>query len=151
MLKAIDLTKRYEDGLLALDRLDLEVAAGECYALLGANGAGKTTTMNLFLGFLAPTEGQALVNGIDVAREPLQAKRHVAYLPESVMLYGNLTAEQNLRFFASLSDRVLGRQECAALFREVGLHEQAWARRLRGVSKGMRPKVGIAGAVAKDA
>ena len=68
MLKAVELTKRYEDGLLALDRLDLEVTTGECYALLGANGAGKTTTMNLFLGFLQPSAGHAFINDIDVMR-----------------------------------------------------------------------------------
>ena len=151
MLKTIELTKRYEDGLLALDRLNLHVAPGECYALLGANAAGKTTTMNLFLGFLEPTSGQALVNGIDVATEPLQAKRFVAYLPESVTLYGNLTAEQNLRFFASLAARELGHDECEALFREVGLQEGAGRRKLREFSKGMRQKVGIAVAIAKDA
>ena len=56
-LKASDVTKRYEDGTLALDRLNLEVRQGEVYCLLGANGAGKTTTIHLFLGFIAPTSG----------------------------------------------------------------------------------------------
>jgi len=151
MLQAIGLTKRYEDGLLALDRLDLRVAPGECYALLGANGAGKTTTLNLFLGFLQPTAGQALVHGIDVAQQPLEAKKHVAYLPESVTLYANLTAMQNLRFFTSLSRPEPSRDACAALFQEVGLQESAWNRRLREFSKGMRQKVGIAVAIAKEA
>src|SRR5262245_57859700 len=72
MLQAIGLTKRYEDGLLALDHLDLTVADGELFCLLGANGAGKTTTINLFLNFLEPTSGQALVDGIDATREPLR-------------------------------------------------------------------------------
>jgi ABC-2 type transport system ATP-binding protein len=151
MLKAIGLTKRYEDGVLALDSLNLEVRAGQCYALLGANGAGKTTTMNLFLGFLEPTSGQALVNDIDVAREPLAAKKHVAYLPESVMLYGNLTAIQNLRFFTSLADVHIDAAAQAVVLREVGLQESAWNRRLREFSKGMRQKVGIAVAIAKNA
>jgi len=151
MLKAIGLTKCYDDGVLALDGLNLEVRAGQCYALLGANGAGKTTAMNLFLGFLEPTSGQALVNDIDVAREPLAAKKHIGYLPENVMLYGNLTAIQNLRFFTSLADVHIDQDAQAVVLREVGLQESAWNRRLREFSKGMRQKVGIAVAIAKNA
>lgn len=59
MLQAIDLTKRYEDGSLALDALNLHIEEGEIFFLLGANGAGKTTTLNLFLNFIRPTSGQA--------------------------------------------------------------------------------------------
>ena len=70
MLQAIDLTKRYEDGHLALDALNLEVQAGEIFFLLGANGAGKTTTLNLFLGFVQPTSGDARVDGLSVTQEP---------------------------------------------------------------------------------
>ena len=92
MLQAVDLTKRYEDGLLALDHLNLTVNEGELFCLLGANGTGKTTTINLFLNFLEPTEGTALGNGIDVAKAPLEAKRHLAYVSENVMLYENFTA-----------------------------------------------------------
>lgn len=102
MLQAIDLTKRYEDGLLALDHLSLEVKEGEIFCLLGANGAGKTTTINLFLNFIDPTDGAALINGIDVAKNPLEAKKYVSYVSENVMLYGNFTARQNLDFFARL-------------------------------------------------
>ena len=95
MLQAIDLTKRYEDGLLALDALSLKVKEGEIFCLLGANGAGKTTTINLFLNFIEPTSGQALINGIDVDKDPLEAKKYVSYVSENVMLYGNFTARQN--------------------------------------------------------
>ena len=75
MLQAIDLTMRYEDGNLALDHLNLEVGEGQIFCLLGANGAGKTTTINLFLNFIDPTEGTALINGIDVTRNPLDIFR----------------------------------------------------------------------------
>ena len=105
ILKADGLTKRYEDGVLALDRLNLEVRPGEIYCLLGANGAGKTTTINLFLGFIPPTEGTCLVNGIDVTKDPLEAKKHVSFVSENVMLYGNFTARQNLDFFAKLGGK----------------------------------------------
>ena len=80
MIEAKNLSKRYEDGVLALDALNLLVNPGEIYCLLGANGAGKTTTINLFLNFIEPSAGQAFLNSIDVVRNPLEAKKYVAYV-----------------------------------------------------------------------
>lgn len=152
MLQAVGLTKRYEDGLVALDHLDLTVENGELFCLLGANGAGKTTTINLFLNFIEPTEGNALVDGIDVALDPLKAKQRVAYVSENVRLYENFTARQNLEFFAKLGGRQdLTREACDASLRRVGLQEKAFGQRLRLFSKGMRQKLGIAIAIVKDA
>ena len=152
MLQAVQLTKRYEDGLLALDRLDLTVAPGELFCLLGANGAGKTTTINLFLNFIEPSSGQALVDGIDVASQPLEAKKLIAYVSENVMLYENFTARQNLEYFATLGGRAgITRDECYEALRRVGLQEKAWEQRLRLFSKGMRQKTGIAIAILKGA
>jgi len=152
MLQAIELTKRYEDGLLALDRLNLEIRPGELFCLLGANGAGKTTTINLFLNFIEPTAGQAVVDGIDVASRPLDAKKHIAYVSENVMLYENFSARQNLEFFARLGGRdAIGREECYEALRRVGLQEKAWEQRLKLFSKGMRQKTGIAIAILKGA
>ncbi|MFQ6105286.1 MAG: ATP-binding cassette domain-containing protein, partial [Candidatus Glassbacteria bacterium] len=105
MLEAIDLTKRYEDGLLALDHLTLSVEAGEIFCLLGANGAGKTTTINLFLNLIEPTEGTARICGWDVVKEPLSAKEHVSFVSENVRLYATFTARQNLEFFSRLGGR----------------------------------------------
>ena len=101
MLEAKQLKKTFGD-FDALKGLDLKVNPGDIYCLLGANGAGKTTTINLFLNFIAPTSGTAEVCGIDVVREPLETKKLLAYIPEQVMLYGNLTALENLRYFAQL-------------------------------------------------
>jgi ABC-2 type transport system ATP-binding protein len=152
MLEAVDLTKRYEDGLLALDHLNLVVREGELFCLLGANGAGKTTTINLFLNFLEPTEGRALVDGVDVAVAPLEAKRRLAFVSENVMLYENFSARQNLEFFAKLGGKpAVTREECRAVMRRVGLQEEAFERRLGTFSKGMRQKLGIAIAIVKDA
>ncbi len=109
ILKADDLSKRYEDGVLALDHLNLEVRPGEVYCLLGANGAGKTTTINLFLNFIPPTTGTCFINGIDVTKDPLEAKKYVAFVSENVMLYGNFTARQNLDFFAKLGGKTAPR------------------------------------------
>jgi len=152
MLQAIDLTKRYEDGLLALDHLSLEVKEGEIFCLLGANGAGKTTTINLFLNFIDPTDGTAQINGIDVARDPLEAKKYVSYVSENVMLYGNFTARQNLDFFAKLGGKTeLTKDDYYMEMRKVGLQEDAFEMKLKNFSKGMRQKLGITIAIIKDA
>jgi ABC-2 type transport system ATP-binding protein len=152
MIEAIELTKRYDDGTLALDRLALKILPGEIYCLLGANGAGKTTTINLFLDFIAPSSGRALINGIEVFRDPLQAKKHVAYLSESVMLYPNFTALQNLDFFARIGGRSdLGEEDYTRILSQVGLPAAAFKRRVGEFSKGMRQKVGIAIAISKNA
>lgn len=152
MLQAIQLTKRYEDGHLALDSLNLEVKAGKIFCLLGANGAGKTTTINLFLNFITPTLGTAKINGIDVVENPLEAKRYVSYLSENVMLYGSFTVLQNLDFFAKLGGRThLTKADYYGLLRRVGLPDEAFHKRLKSLSKGMRQKVGLAIVLAKDA
>jgi len=152
MIEAVNLTKRYEDDLLALDALNLRVEPGEIYCLLGANGAGKTTTINIFLDFIRPTSGQALLNGTDVTANPLEAKKHVSYLPENVMLYPNFTARQNLDYFARLGGRRnLGKDDYYMALRESGLPEKAFEQKIRDLSKGMRQKVGIAIAIVKDA
>lgn len=152
MLQAVDLTKRYEDGQLALDTLNLEIHPGEIFFLLGANGAGKTTTLNLFLNFITPTSGQALINGMEVKRFPLETKRHVAYISENVMLYGDFTARENLEFFARLDGRKqVTKHDCYNVMRRVGLQEAAFEKRLKTFSKGMRQKVGLACVLMKEA
>ncbi|MDR1172372.1 MAG: ABC transporter ATP-binding protein [Bacteroidales bacterium] len=152
MLQAIELTKRYEDEQLALDALSLDIKAGEIFFLLGANGAGKTTTINLFLNFIEPTSGKILIDGIDVVQNPLETKRHVSYVSENVMLYGNFTARQNLDFFAKLGGKTrLTRHDYYTVMRNVGLQEEAFEKKLKTFSKGMRQKVGLAIAIIKDA
>ena len=152
MLEAIELTKRYEDGELALDALTLKVEPGEIFCMFGANGAGKTTTINLFLGFIPPTSGTALIEGVDVAKDPLRAKRHVSFVSENVMLYGNFTAVQNLDYFSKLAGkRGLAKKDYTDVLARVGLQKEAFDRRVKNFSKGMRQKLGIAIAVVKDA
>lgn len=153
MLQAIQLSKRYEkDGPLALDELDLTVSAGEIFCLLGPNGAGKTTTINLFLGFIPATSGRAVVAGTDVALNPVEAKRRLAYVPENVAFYGNLTAYQNIAFFAGLADSgKVSRQTLVAALLKAGLAQEAIDRRVKEFSKGMRQKLGLATAFTKGA
>jgi ABC-2 type transport system ATP-binding protein len=151
MLEAIQLTKTYE-GTTALDRLELRVEAGEVFCLLGANGAGKTTTIHLFLNFLQPTSGTAKIKGLDVTQHPLETKRFLAYIPEQVMLYPNLTGLENLGYFSALAGLDNYSDEDLLRFLEhAGLDREAATRRLATYSKGMRQKVGIAIAIAKGA
>lgn len=152
MIEAIDLSKRYPNGQLALDALNLKVDAGEIYCLLGAKGAGKTTAINLFLGFTEPTAGKARIDGIDVAQEPLRAKERIAYLADTTAFYRRLTALENLDFFARLGGRRRPtRHDCEMALREVGLPEAAFRQRLSEFSPGMVRKVGIAAALTKEA
>lgn len=152
ILKAEDLSKRYEDGVLVLDHLNLEVCSREVYCLLGANGAGKTTTINLFLNFIQPTTGTCYIKGIDVIKDPLEAKKYVSFVSENVMLYGNFTARQNLDFFAKLGGKPnLTREDYYHVMRRVSLQEKAFEQRVKNFSKGMRQKLGISIAIIKDA
>ncbi|MFB3131748.1 MAG: ABC transporter ATP-binding protein [Rhodothermales bacterium] len=152
MLEADNLTKRYEDDTLALDHVSFNVYPGQVYAMLGGNGAGKTTAINLFFNFIEPTEGEARVDGIVTHKEPLKAKKKLAYVSENVMLYPNFTALQNLDFFAKLGGKTTyTKDDYRQVLLRVGLEKEAHDRRLKGYSKGMRQKCGIAISILKDA
>nr|WP_047168175.1 ABC transporter ATP-binding protein [Sphingomonas sp. Y57] len=151
MLEAVALRKEY-NAHVALKGLDLQIRPGDIYCLLGANGAGKSTTINLFLDFIKPTSGKALVDGMDVRDHPIETKKRLAYIPEIVMLYRNLTGLENLRYFSRLAGHGdYTDDELMALLKKAGVPDDARLRRVGGYSKGMRQKVGIAIALAKQA
>jgi len=151
MLSATNLTKLY-GSTTALDSLCLTITPGEIFCLLGANGAGKTTTINLFLNFIPPTSGTATINGMDVVQHPLETKRFIAYIPEQVNLYRNLTGIENLEYFTALADaEKYSRKQLLEFLRDAGLPDEAAEKRISTYSKGMRQKVGIAIAIAKRA
>jgi ABC-2 type transport system ATP-binding protein len=152
MLEAAALSKRYEDGVLALDNVSFTVRQGEIFAMLGANGAGKTTAINIFLNFIEPTAGEARIDGVVTHREPLVAKRRVAFVSENVMLYQNFTAIQNLDYFTRLGGKTdVTKDDYRNVLRRVGLQDDVHSKRLKGFSKGMRQKCGIAIAILKNA
>ncbi|HEA22922.1 MAG TPA: ABC transporter ATP-binding protein [Pricia antarctica] len=150
MIQALNLTKRYGSHL-ALNKLNLQINPGEICCLLGQNGAGKSTTINLFLGFLEPTSGNTIINGINVQEHPQESKNHLAYIPETVMLYPNLSGIENLEYFSSLAGFEYSKKELGDFLLKTGLQEEAYSKRLGGYSKGMRQKVGIAIAISKNA
>lgn len=95
------LTKRYGD-FTAADTVTFRVGRGEVFGVLGPNGAGKSTTFKMLCGLLKPTEGKAFINGLDIAKAPIEARSHIGYMAQKFSLYGNLTVQQNLDFFAGV-------------------------------------------------
>lgn len=150
MITTNNLTKKYGEQL-ALDNLNLNVENGDIYCLLGANGAGKTTTINLLLGFISPSSGSASIGGVDVFKNNLDTKKLLAYIPENLMLYPSLTAVENLDYFSGIAGKKFNSEEIKQFLSDAGLQQEAFDNRVSTFSKGMRQKVGIAIALAKDA
>jgi ABC-2 type transport system ATP-binding protein len=153
MLPAIELgnvVKRY-DGVTAVDQLSLNVEPGEVYALLGPNGAGKTTTIRMLLGFVAADSGVVRAAGLALPAQAVEVRRALAYIPEQVNLYGKLSGVENLDYFSQLAGKRHARRELEAMLAQAGLGPAAADQRVEKYSKGMRQKVGIAIALAKDA
>jgi len=144
VIRAEGLTKRY-GATLAVDHIDFEVRQGEIVGILGPNGSGKTTTILMLLGLTEPSEGRAKVAGFDPLREPLEVKRRVGYLPDTVGFYDGLSARDNLAYTARLAG--LSRSEIDERFAEalarVGLPDVA-RERVGTFSRGMRQRLGLA-------
>jgi ABC-2 type transport system ATP-binding protein len=149
-LQANNLSKKYGEHT-ALNNLNLSIGKGEIFCLLGQNGAGKTTTINLFLGFTNATSGEAKINDVTVKPNDVATKKFVAYIPEVVQLYGNLDGIENLDFFSRLAGFKYPKETLAKFLNKAGLQTEAHPKRLSTYSKGMRQKVGIAIALAKNA
>lgn len=131
--------------------VDLIVRRGEVYALLGGNGAGKSTLLYAFLGFVTPTAGKVSIAGREVHADLRHARSHVAYVPENVALYEQLSARENMRYLlAVVSDHATSNDIEQALD-VVGFDTAARDRPLGSYSKGMRQRVAIALAVARRA
>ncbi|HUK58393.1 MAG TPA: ABC transporter ATP-binding protein [Stellaceae bacterium] len=151
VISASGLRKRY-GNVAAVDGVDLAIRRGEIFGLLGPNGAGKTTTILMLLGLTDLTEGTIDVGGFNPMRDPLEVKRRVGYLPDSVGFYDNLSARQNLGYTARLAG--FGRAEAdgriAAALQRVGLATVA-DHRVATYSRGMRQRLGLAEVLMKGA
>jgi len=144
VVETTDLTKMY-GGFTAVNRLNLRIEEGEMFGFLGANGAGKTTTLLMLLGLTEPTSGTVRVCGKDPARDPLEVKRQVGYLPERVGFYEELTARQNLRFSAELNRMPRSQSETRIedILGTVGLGK-VMDHPVSTFSRGMKQRLGIA-------
>lgn len=148
MIQLSDVSKQYKNNT-ALENLNLDVASGDIYALLGSNGAGKTTTINLLLGFLEPTSGEVKLDGIRPHADKKAISSRVAYIPENVSLYPYLTGLENLDYFCSLAGIEKSKGDLKDVLSQCGLQEEFHSKKVSEYSKGMRQKVGIAIAYAK--
>ncbi|OIQ05762.1 MAG: ABC transporter ATP-binding protein [Candidatus Altarchaeum sp. CG03_land_8_20_14_0_80_32_618] len=147
IIECKNLTKDF-DGFMAIENLNLTVYKGEIFALVGSNGAGKTTAMNILVGLIEPTEGDAIINGYSIVNNPIDVKKCIGFLPESVYLYGSLTARQNVRYIADLNGgaKEEGIDEVLDM---VGL-QSAKDRKAGQFSKGMRQRLGVACVLVKN-
>ena len=150
MINVKNITKRFKD-FEALSNLTLEVPKGEIYGLLGSNGAGKSTTINILLGFLEPDSGESFVNGINASTDTNNARKNIGYIPENVNLYPYLTGIENLDYFCKLAGKNYSPKKLSEILIECGLDFSATNKQVNTYSKGMRQKVGIAIALAKEA
>lgn len=150
MIQLSNVSKQYKSNT-ALDGLSLDIKAGQIYALLGSNGAGKTTTINLLLGFLKPTSGEVKLDGIEPHSNPKAISKRVAYIPENVSLYPYLTGIENLDYFCHLAGIKKSKDLLSEILSKCGLQADFHDKKVSEYSKGMRQKVGIAIAYAKEA
>ncbi len=151
VISASGLRKRY-GAVAAVDGIELAIRRGEIFGLLGPNGAGKTTTILMLLGLTDVTEGTIDVGGFNPMREPLEVKRRVGYLPDSVGFYDNLSARQNLGYTARLAGfaRAEADARIAAALQRAGLAAVA-DHRVATYSRGMRQRLGLAEVMMKGA
>ena len=147
MIEVKNLVKKYGNHT-AVDHLNFTIEEGHVYGFLGPNGAGKSTTMNIMTGYLGATEGEVLINGHDILKEPEEAKKQIGYLPELPPLYMEMTVREYLEFVAELKGIAKDKREES--INEVEKMVKIWEvenRLIRNLSKGYRQRVGLAQAV----
>jgi len=144
------ITKYYGDRL-AVDNISFSVGKGEILGFLGPNGAGKTTTMRIITGYMPPSSGEVRVCGIDVLEKPIEAKKHIGYLPENPPLYHEMTVISYLKFVASIKKvpRSKAKERIEYVISKCGL-EDVRNRVIGNLSRGYKQRVGIAQAIIND-
>ena len=147
MIEVRNLVKKYGNHL-AVDHLDFRLESGKVYGFLGPNGAGKSTTMNIMTGYLGATDGEVLINGHDILKEPEAAKKSIGYLPELPPLYMDMTVMEYLKFSAELKkikkeDREQEIEKALKLVKLADVQD----RLIKNLSKGYKQRVGLAQAI----
>lgn len=147
MIKVNNLVKKYGDHI-AVDHLSFEVEEGQIYGFLGPNGAGKSTTMNIMTGYIASTEGEVIIDGHDILKEPEQAKRSIGYLPEQPPLYFDMTVLEYLKFAAELKkiQKNQRKKQIEEVMEMVQIKDME-NRLIKNLSKGYKQRVGLAQAI----
>ena len=146
MIKIDHLVKHFGDKK-AVNDISFTVEAGEIVGFLGPNGAGKSTTMNILTGYLSSTSGSAIIDGVDILENPMEAKKKIGFLPEQPPLYLDMTVEEYLNFVYELKGCTLSRKKHLAEICEVVKITNVYKRMIKNLSKGYKQRVGIAQAL----
>jgi len=147
LIEVKNLVKKYGNHL-AVDHLNFTIEEGHIYGFLGPNGAGKSTTMNIMTGYLGATEGEVLINGHDILKEPEEAKKQIGYLPELPPLYMDMTVREYMEFAAELKKIPKAkRAESIDDVEKLVKIKDVEKRLIKNLSKGYRQRVGLAQAV----
>ena len=143
IVAAQGLTRRF-GALTAVDHLNLDVAQGEIFALVGPDGAGKTTSMRILCGLMDPSEGRAIVAGFDVSKEPDAVKDQIGYMAQRFGLYGDLTVDENMAFYGDLFG-IVGRErvELSTRLLQMTRMEPFRKRQAAKLSGGMKQKLAL--------
>ena len=147
MIEVKNLVKKYGKHV-AVDHLNFTIEKGKIYGFLGPNGAGKSTTMNMITGYIASTEGEILIDGHDIMKEPEAAKKCIGYLPEIPPLYQEMTVQEYLKFAAEL--KAIPKEKIEQNINDVLLFtklEEVKSRLIKNLSKGFKQRTGIAQAL----
>lgn len=149
MIKVEHLVKRFGTNY-AVNDVSFEIGEGEIVGLLGPNGAGKSTAMNILTGYLAPTSGAVYIDGVNMAEEPLLAKKSIGFLPEQPPLYPDMTVDEYLNFVYELKGCTLDKQAHLEEIASVTKLGEVRKRLIKNLSKGNKQRVGIAEALIGD-
>lgn len=147
MIEVKNLTKKY-GGFVALDNVSFKIEEGEIIGLLGPNGAGKSTTMNIITGYIEPTDGEVIINGINMLKKPKKAKKEIGYMPEGVPLYSDLTAKEFVTYMAGIKrvDKKILKEKVNKIMEETGLTD-VQNKLTKNLSRGYKQRVSMAGAL----
>ena len=147
MIEVKNLTKRYGQHY-AVDDISFTVNDGEILGFLGPNGAGKTTTMNIITGYISATEGDVVINGVDILAEPEKAKQNIGYLPDAPPLYNEMKVDEYLRFVADIKKvKPQARAKMINEIKETVRITDMSNRLIKNLSKGYKQRVGLAQAM----
>ena len=150
MIEVKNVTKKF-GNFTAVDNITFTVNDGEVVGFLGPNGAGKSTTMNMITGFTEPTEGTIIIDGYDIQKKPLKAKKCIGYMPEGVPLYSELTVKEFVTYMAELKGmpRNEKKEKVNEVLEETGLTDVS-KKLIKNLSRGYRQRVSLAGALIGD-
>ena len=150
MIQVENITKKY-GNFIAVKNINFEIEEGEIIGFLGPNGAGKSTTMNMITGFIEPTSGRIIVDGYDISKKPLKAKKKIGYMPEGVPLYNDLTVKEFVTYMADLKgvDRKQKKEKVKQAIEETGLTD-VQNKLNKNLSRGYKQRVSMAGALVGD-